>query len=695
MHRDYGSDEDLNSKIKVRFDIDLIRKLMSYTRPFLFLLAVSFFFLLVLTGLQLVRPVLIGNAIDLFINGYKKPFIQNEVISRDTIIFRGLNLTVESGKEETGNLRALILYYDNDYFFFKDIDRDRVNLFDKIGKGSCKREGDSLFVNDVNKRYVGIVLSESDLKILRFHDFKGIILITALFLLLLILSFVFSYLQTLILQFTGQRIIFTMRRDIFEHILNLPFKFFDTNPVGTLVTRVTNDTEAINEMYTNVLVNFLKNIFIMAGIVVMMLFINPFMTLITVSIIPFICMAVVIFRHYARRNYRNMRRIIGKMNGFLSENISGMKIIQIFNIERKKAKEFDSINRELKDSYMSEIRIFSFFRPLMFIFYILTTVLIIISGGNEVIKGGLSFGTLFIFLYYVRLFFEPVQELAEQFNILQQAMASSERIFKLLDTKNDIINKKDAVKIENIRGRIEFRNVWFAYNDEDWVLRDVSFTIEPGETVAIAGFTGSGKTTIIALLSRYYEIQRGTILIDDIDIRDIHIGSLRREIGIVMQDVFLFTGNIASNIGLDDPHIGENDIREASKFVNAHSFIEKFKMGYDEEVTERGLTLSSGQRQLLSFARTIAFNPSVLALDEATSNIDTETESLIQSALDKVIKGRTSIIIAHRLSTIKHADKILVLQKGELRESGSHEELLAKKGIYYNLYLLNYGIRSE
>jgi len=387
-----------------------------------------------------------------------------------------------------------------------------------------------------------------------------------------------------------------------------------------------------------------------------------------------------------------MRKVIASLNSFLSEHLSGIKIIQIFNIEDKKAKEFNGVSTKLKDIYIKEIKLFGFFRPLMFFYYILAMCLVLLFGGNNVISGIMSFGTLFIFFYFVRLFFDPIQELAEQFNILQSAMASSERIFNLLDEtgENNFIGTDS--KIGELIGKIEFKRVWFYYNENDWILKDVSFTINANETVAIVGFTGAGKSTIINLISRFYEIQKGEILIDGVNIKNIDLNILRKNIGIVMQDVFLFTGTILSNISLKDGKITNDDIISASDFVNASEFINKYELKYGQGVTEHGSTFSVGQRQLLSFARVIAFNPKILVLDEATSSIDTETEILIQNALSKITQKRTSIVIAHRLSTIQHSDRIIVLHKGEIREIGSHTELLGKKGMYYNLYKLNYGL---
>ena len=412
--------------------------------------------------------------------------------------------------------------------------------------------------------------------------------------------------------------------------------------------------------------------------------------IISFSILPVVLLTTILFRNIARKNYRKIRRVISSVNVFLSENISGMKILHIFNLQKKKYKEFEKISNELKKSYIKEIALFGVFRPLMYIFYSLSLTLIIYFGGVGVIRGTISFGLLFVFIYYIRLLFDPIQELAEQFNILQSAMASSEKIFEILDTKNEIKIADNPIKLDNLKGEIVFKNVWFAYNDDDWILKDISFKISSGESVAFVGATGSGKTTIINLLCRYYDIQKGEILLDGINIKNIDISSLRKNIGQVMQDVFLFTGTIRDNIRLNDESITDSDIKKAVEFVNARYFIENLNNKYDTYVSERGQTFSTGERQLLSFARAISYKPNLLVLDEATSNIDTETEKLIQDALIKMVSGKTSIIIAHRLSTIQHCNKIIVIHKGTIKEVGNHQQLLQKKGIYYNLYKLNY-----
>lgn len=519
---------------------------------------------------------------------------------------------------------------------------------------------------------------------------EGLKNISLIFLLTIIAGFLFNYLQVYLLFYTGQKIIYNMRQELFSHLLRLPLSFFDKNPIGRLVTRVTNDMENLNEMYTAVLVNLFKDIFLLLGIIVIMLKMNWQVALVSFITIPLIVMSAAIFRKESRKAYRQVKVKLAKINATLSENISGMKIIQMFNRENFKYDEFVGINKEHKQASMRELIVFAIFRPSLDLIYSLALALLIWYGGGKVLQGTLPFGVLFAFVNYIDQFFKPINDLSEKFNILQSAMASAERIFLLLDEEETIKNPENPIPIDKIKGKIEFKNVWFAYEGENWVLKDVSFTINPGETAAFVGATGAGKTSIISLITRLYDIKKGEILIDGKNIKEIDKYELRSQIGAVLQDVFLFTGDIKGNIRLNDDEITDEKILEVSRFVNADNFIEKLPQKYDEKVMERGATLSSGQRQLLAFARALAFDPSVLVLDEATSNIDTETELLIQDAIKKLIKDRTTIVIAHRLSTIQHADNIIVMHKGRVREMGKHQELLDKKGMYYDLYLLQY-----
>lgn len=519
---------------------------------------------------------------------------------------------------------------------------------------------------------------------------NGVLRIGTIYLAIIFIAFIVNYGQVYLIQYTGQKIIFNLRQQIFEHIQGMSLSFFDKNPVGRLVTRVTNDTDTLNEMYTSVIVNLFNDIFIISGIIIAMLSLNIKLALISLSTVPLIILGMYIYRKLATQAYRLVRLKLARINAFLSEHISGMKIVQIFVMEKKKYEDFKIINAEYYNANMKQLKIFAIFRPSMDLIYSLTLSLLIWYGGKSILSNVVEFGVLFAFINYLQQMFQPIFDISEKYDILQSAMASAERIFMLLDTKEQILNPEKPLPFENVEGSIEFKNVWFSYTGDEWVLKDVSFHVNPGETVAFVGATGAGKTSIISLLCRFYDIQKGQILIDGKDIKEINQEDLRKNIGIVLQDVFLFTGNIKSNIRLNNDNITDEEIYNVSKYVNAHHFIKNLPDGYNSKVTERGSTLSAGQRQLLAFARALAFNPKILVLDEATANIDTETEILIQDALKKLTKGRTTLIIAHRLSTIQHADKIIVLHKGRIREMGTHKELLDKKGLYYNLYSLQY-----
>lgn len=510
------------------------------------------------------------------------------------------------------------------------------------------------------------------------------------FVVLVAAGFVFTLLQTYILSYVGQTIIYNIRQLLFSHLQKLPLSYFDKNPIGRLVTRVTNDTETLNDMYTNVLVTLLKDFAILIGTLIMMFSLNVTLTLVILAIMPFVIVLTVVFRKKIRKVYRNVRITLAKINSAVSENISGMRIIQMFNREKP---NFDRFNKTGKDYYkaaMSEVVTFGLFRPVIEMLASIAIALLIWFGGVKVLEGTLTFGVLYALINYISQFFQPINDLAEKYNILQSSMAASERIFMILDTEPEEDNGTRCISLSEAKGDIEFKNVWFAYNENDWVLRDVSFTVPAGKTVAIVGATGAGKTSIISLLSRFYEIQKGEILIDGINARALCKDELRRSIGVVLQDVFLFSGKLKDNIRLSEESISDEKIKEVARYVNADGFISRLPNGYDEEVMERGSTFSSGQRQLLAFARALAFDPAILVLDEATSNIDTETELLIQDALAKLTRNRTTIVIAHRLSTIQHADNIIVLHKGKVRETGNHQELLAKRGMYYSLYQLQY-----
>lgn len=530
-------------------------------------------------------------------------------------------------------------------------------------------------------------LTSNDLKILRQNDFKGILKAGILFLLLLFSGFFLNLADTWLLQKMGQQIVYKLREETFTHIHSLSLSFFNITPVGKLVTRVSNDTEAVNELFSTILVKLFKNVVKIIGYAVVMLSINVKMAGISFLLLPLVAILTFVFRHLSRKAYQITRNKITELNTFLSEHISGMKLIQIFAREKEKYSEFEGKSMELYRANFREIMTFAIFRPSIYLVSVIAMILVIRTGSLSVLNGSLSLGTLFVFITYISSFFEPIQELSEQLGTLQSSIASAEKIFSVLDVKPEIVSPADPAPV-NILGEIEFRHVWFAYEEENYILKDVSFVIHPGEKAAFVGATGAGKSTILNLIGRYFDIQKGQILIDGIDIHEIDLDVLRGAIGQVQQDVFIFTGDIKSNISLNNEAISPDDVRRAAEIVNADPFIQKLPHGYDEPVTERGSTLSAGQRQLLSFARTLAYDPKILVLDEATANIDTETETLITQALARLMDGRTTIMVAHRLSTIQHADKIIVMHHGEIKESGTHQELLAKDGLYKKLYEL-------
>lgn len=680
------------------FDIKLLIKLHRFTKPFYMILALSVLAVFLSSVGDLFRPYLMKVVTDDYVTAYK-----NEMFVSDQSF---------DHKEE-------ILFNDEYYLrdiFYEDLDtqpsyktsrqlikdgEDYLLLNDYIGKTTSPdtytvdKSGQvvTLTFTEDARRVDGIVLSETDYQVFRANDISGIWFITILLLLTLVISFIFQYIQTISLNYVGQKVVYNMRKELFDHLQHLSLSYYEKNPIGRLVTRITNDMNNISEFYTNVIITFLKDFIILIGTMGIMVALDWKLSLLCFSTLPIVIIISFVFRRLVRNNQRTIKIKIAQINATLSENISGMKIIQLFNQEKHMFKAFDVINKEHLKAWLTQTNIYAILRPSMNLIYSITLCFLVYFAGSDFIsettRNVITPGLFIAFITYIQQYFRPIFDLSEKFNIMQAAMASLERIFVILEDQEKIENKPKLEVSQAFKGSIEFKNVDFSYQPDEPILKNVSFKINEGETIAIVGATGSGKTTITSLISRFYDIQSGDILIDGHPIRDIDLQELRSQISVVLQDVFLFAGSIRDNITLGEK-MADEKIKEVSKFVNANYFIDKLPDTYDHILTEKGSTLSSGQRQLLSFARALAYDPSILILDEATSNIDTETELLIQDAITKLIKDRTTIIIAHRLSTIQHADKIIVMHKGEICEMGTHQELLENKGRYYDLYLLQY-----
>ena len=655
-----------------------MKRLLSYLKPHKWVMTLATVLVLFIIAVELYRPIIIGNAIDQYINGYYHPYVEADVSAPDAVNWNGLVLSRDQAVSaaDSASFYQIFLWKDH-YYMAENLTRSECTALQNADTSVLKN-----YVREGAQK-----LTSNDLKVLRQNDFKGILKAGILFLLLLFSGFFLNLADTWLLQKMGQQIVYKLREETFTHIHSLSLSFFNTTPVGKLVTRVSNDTEAVNELFSTILVKLFKNVVKIIGYAAVMLSINVKMAGISFLLLPLVAILTFVFRHLSRKAYQITRNKITELNTFLSEHISGMKLIQIFAREKEKYSEFEGKSMELYRANFREIMTFAIFRPSIYLVSVIAMILVIRTGSLSVLNGSLSLGTLFVFITYISSFFEPIQELSEQLGTLQSSIASAEKIFSVLDVKPEIVSPADPTPV-NILGEIEFRHVWFAYEEENYILKDVSFVIQPGEKAAFVGATGAGKSTILNLIGRYFDIQKGQILIDGIDIHEIDLDVLRGAIGQVQQDVFIFTGDIKSNISLNNEAISPDDVRRAAEIVNADPFIQKLPHGYDEPVTERGSTLSAGQRQLLSFARTLAYDPKILVLDEATANIDTETETLITQALARLMDGRTTIMVAHRLSTIQHADKIIVMHHGEIKESGTHQELLAKDGLYKKLYEL-------
>lgn len=688
------------------YDSRLMRRLLTYTRPFRKYLGIAIALLVVITVADLVRPYLVRIAIDEHLLAYDEPwaaFVPGTEPADGVLVARsalpggaaaGTGDVVLVRRRDVPQGAPVLGWYQlvvgdrstpSRYMFVEGI----VDAPEAEEERSFVRTASGYALSVDGRLFPAVALDQGIIRQMRQPDLSAVARIAWMYLGLVVVTFVLGYAQVYILHYTGQRIVYNIRQQIYSHLQRMPIRFFDRNPVGRLVTRATNDTETLNELFTNVVVNLFKDIFLLTGILVVMFRVHWQLAVVSLLVTPFLLVVSILFRRHAREAYREVRVKLARINATLAENIAGMRVTQIFHQQKRRYQHFEGINTEHYKAMMREVQVFALFRPAVEFFSSLALALIIWYGGGRVVQGSLDFGVLYLFIQYMQMFFQPINDLTEQYNVMQSAMASAERIFLILDTPTEQ-DEPDAKPVPHVRGEIEFDHVWFAYNDEDWVLKDVSFHVKPGETVALVGATGAGKTSITNLINRFYDIQKGAIRIDGQDIKTLKRSDLRRHIGIVLQDVFLFTGDVEANITLSNEEIPPAKVREAARLVNAEKFIERLPGGYKAPVMERGASFSAGQRQLLAFARALAYDPAILILDEATANIDTETEQLIQEALKKLIEGRTTIIIAHRLSTIQHADKIIVLHRGEIREMGTHQELLKLRGLYYRLYQLQY-----
>jgi ATP-binding cassette subfamily B multidrug efflux pump len=701
MRIDYGFFEE--DKLGKPYDLKLLRRLLSYARSYKNWIAVSILFILIVTGIDLLLPYLTKLAIDNYI----------VISARRVLLSEGLNPLEVRLQRNYGS--QLIATNIPNVFFIKSLDLNAMDpsdlaQFQSAGIIQEKRflvtRVSSLEQKEIIGRYPQRIefhaghafmayedlhlLSKADLLMLRAADIEGVIRISLIFLSVLILGFAFHFSQVYLVEYVGQRLMFDLRMDLFSHLQRLSILFFDRTPVGRLVTRITNDVQNLHEMITSLVVTLFRDLFLLGGIVIVLLKINKELALVSFIVVPVIFLVTTVFSRLARDAFREVRTKIAKINSSLQENISGIRVIQAFRREHENYRRFRRINYENYVANIRQIVIFAIFVPLIEFLGMAAIALLIWYGGGKVLSETISLGTLVAFLSYIRMFFRPIRDLSEKYNIMQSAMASAERVFLLLDERSLIRTTPVPRIIKDVKGHIEFKQVDFAYSPGEWVLKDVSFEVRPGETVAIVGATGAGKTSIINLLERFYDLQNGQILLDGVDVRDLDKSFLRSQIGLVMQDVFLFAGDIRENIVLRQKHISDEELLEISKYVNADQFISKLPEGFDEEVKEGGVTLSTGQRQLLAFARALAYNPKILILDEATSHVDLETERLIQEALAKLMENRTSIVIAHRLSTIQNAHRIIVLHKGEIREVGTHADLLARRGLYHKIYQVQY-----
>ncbi|MEA3476018.1 MAG: ABC transporter ATP-binding protein [Candidatus Cloacimonadota bacterium] len=681
------------------YDSRLMARLLKYILPYKKYFIISFFILLIIAFFAILLPYILKYGIDEYIN----PSIRIIDISDFPEIEKEFAKRYNKYVIESENHKILIRSYNTDKLLpkhiralqdKKSISREYYAIFLKTDENlALANKYPDIFAifgkyyiikqSDLKK------ISPSDTRILRKNDLHGLLILGIIFFAILIFRFIFSYLQIYLTQYAAMHSMYNLRMKLFNHLQKLPLSYFDKNPIGRLVTRITNDIEALADMLGEGLITLLQDIVMMFAILIVMLVINYKLALVTFIVVPLIIYFMIRFKKDIRKVYRAVRIKLAKINAKLSESISGITTIQLFHQEKKKLNEFKNITEEYFHAEKKQLRVFAVFRPLIDVMVHLSIALIIWYGGGSIISNKMSLGVLVVFISYVHRFFDPLYDLSQKYNIMQTAMAALERIFKLMDVKPEEY-KIHAILNSHIKGKIEFKNVWMAYNKDDFVLKDINLKIDAGEKLALIGETGGGKTSLVKLLSRFYPYQKGEILIDDTHISEYSLSDLRRNIGVVQQEVFIFSGKIKDNISLYRENVSKEEIIKAAKYVNADRFISNLPDKYDQDARERGSVLSAGQRQLLAFARVLVCNPSIFILDEATSNIDTETEILIQDALQKVMKNRTSIIIAHRLSTIQNVDRIVVIHKGEIVEEGNHQQLLKQKGLYYNLYRLQY-----
>lgn len=683
-------------------DLQLLARLLSYTKPYWKNIALCILLAFFIVVAELAKPYMIKIAIDDRINGLNQPMIAVPALEVDKLAAYGgsvlwkdkayVRLThkekeMVSAQADQFWLRRQVVEADGQYWMLNGWTEGLIGeklALEQLANGDWEYKANG-------KAIAAELLDEDALKLFRQQDYYGFIMLGLWFLLTVISASVLSFIQSNLLQFTGQSIIYQIRGQLFRHLSRMSMSFYDRNPVGRIVVRVTSDTESLNQLYSQVAVNLVKDIIVLIGIVVIMLQLSLKLTMLSFAVLPVLILITFWYKAVIREAQRKSRVLMARLNAFLAENLSGMRITQLFTREERQQEHFHKFGMEHYEAGMRGTTINSIFQPAIGLLGNVAVALLLWYGGANVLEGAISFGVVYAFTHYIRQFFQPLMSLAEKYSQIQAAMVGAERIFELLDEKPDIENAGMTKQLPaNLKGEIIFDHVWFAYQGEEWVLKDVSFRIEPGQKVAFVGATGAGKSSIIQLINRFYDIQKGRITIDGVDIRDIPLEQLRHTVGIVQQDVFLFSGDIASNIRLQEKHITDEQVKEAARMVHMDEFIKKQPDGYRTLLGERGINLSLGQRQLLSFARAIVFRPRILILDEATSNIDTETELIVQGALHTISEGRTTLIVAHRLSTIQHADQIIVMHKGRVRESGNHFSLLALQGYYYRLFEMQY-----